>query len=371
MISSLHATKINSLIHQSLTFLLLFLALSAGLGMAIDKIAIILILIHVAVFFDFNASLNHSRTIFILVLFAFILTTSIFNQTFKVMVFYPVFGMLLVFTFLDNSDYLKILHKVLLYYIIICFFGTIAAYITGGNIFVTSLANKGFPFILPTVGLTTTVQAFGSICILWLILHLNLKDKIFDLSFVLVSLAVLLTFNRSTYLFYLVVMSLYSRTFLFFIFFAFLAIYAILFDNINSFVFNQSSITSRSELLQGFYISYWNDNSFVGYLIGKADNFYSPLVLQQVKWNHRPDIENLYAMLLHTYGFIGILFYFSSIAVLLGYLFLKKNYKLFVIAGFYFFVTQYFTQEIVTNVFYLFLSVTLLIDNFKRENSYN
>jgi len=371
MISSIQTGRINILIHQSVTFLLLFLALSAGLGMAIDKIAILLLLFHVVIFFDFRNRLNQSKVLLILVLFTFILLTSIFNQTFRVMVFYPIFGMLLVFTFLENKDYLGILNKLLLYYIVICFFGTIAAYITGSNMFVTSLADKGFPFIKPTIGLTTTVQTYGSICMLWLILHLNLKDKIFDLSFVLVSLAIFLTFNRSTYLFYLVVMSLYSRTFLFLIFFSFLAIYAVFFENINSFVFNQSSITSRSELLQGFYISFWNENSLTGYLLGKADNFYSPLIMQQVKWDHRPDIENLYAMLLHTYGFVGFLFYLSSMAVLLGYIFVRKNYKLFFIAGFYFFVTQYFTQEIVTNIFYLFLSVILLIVNFKSENTSN
>lgn len=368
MTNSIYTAKINSLIHQGIIFLLLFLALSAGLGMAIDKVATILILIHVAVFFDFRSNLNQSRIIFILVLFTFIFLTSIYNQTFKVMVFYPVFGMLLVFTFLENQDYLHILKKVLLYYIILCFLGTLSAYVTGSNIFVTSLATKGFPFIKPTVGLTTTVQTYGSICILWLILHLNLNKKIFSLSFFIVSLSVLLTFNRSTYLFYIVVVSLYSRTFLFFIICSFIAIYGLFFENINSFVFNQSSITSRSELLQGFYISFWNENTFIGYILGKADNFYSPVVLQQVKWGHRPDIENLYAMLLHTYGFIGFLFYLLGILILLGYFFLKERYKLFIIVGFYFFITQYFTQEIVTNVFYLFISVVLLIDNYKSEN---
>lgn len=371
MISAIQTTKINTLIHQSVIFLLLFLALSSGLGKSIDKIAVVLILIQVGIFFDFRTNLNQPKLLLVLVMFTYILITSIFNQTFKVMVFYPVFGILLVFTFLESKDYLRILNNVLLCYIILCLFGTIAAYLTGSNIFVTSLANKGFPFILPTLGLTTTVQSYGSICMLWLVLHLNLKEKIFDLPFVFVSLAILLTFNRSTFLFYLVVMSLYSRIFLFVVFALFAFVYAVFFEAINSFIFNQSSINSRSELLQGFYISFWNENSFVGYLLGKANNFYDPMVLQQVKWGHRPDIENLYAMLLHTYGFIGLIFYLSSVFILLVYIFMKKNYKLFCIAGFYFFVTQYFTQEIVTNIFYLFLSVVLLIQDFKGENSSN
>lgn len=371
MIESIQNYKVDKVIHESITFCFLFLALSAGLGMAIDKIAIILILFHVGLFIDFKASFDSSKVIIVLLMFSFILMTSIYNQTFRVMVFYPVFGILLIFTFLEHNYYLKILHKVLIVYIVTCLIGTLFAYLVGSNIFVTSLATKGFPFIKPTVGLTTTVQTYGSICMLWLILHLNLSKKIINFQFIIVSLAILLTFNRSTYLFYIVVMSLYSKRFLFFIICSFLAIYAILFESINSFIFNQSSITSRSELLQGFYISFWNENSFLGYLLGKADNFYSPIVLQQVKWGHRPDIENLYAMLLHTYGFIGILFYLSSIIILLGYLFLRRNYRLLFVAAFYFFVTQFFTQEIVTNVFYLFLSVILLLDNYKIENSSN
>jgi hypothetical protein len=130
-------------------------------------------------------------------------------------------------------------------------------------------------------------------------------------------------------------------------------------------------LTSRSELLQGFYISFWNDNSFLGYLFGKADNFYSQDVMRLVKWDHRADIENIYAMLLHAYGFLGLFFYlvlclsFVLYLVVLGYL------KFSLIALFYLFFTQFFTQEFVTNNFYLFIAVMLSLITYKNESSNN
>jgi predicted MFS family arabinose efflux permease len=204
---------------------------------------------------------------------------------------------------------------------------------------------------------------------LWIILNFEISERKYGWKFFLVILTLLLTLNRSSYLFLLVVLTIYNRKFLWFCLVMFVAAFVLFYEEITGFVFNMSTLESRSELLQGFYISYWNQNSFLGYLFGKGNNFYEPEVVRLVRWQERPDIENGYAMLLHTYGFLGIFGYVVSTFLLMTYCYVKKCYKLCLILLFYFFATQFFTQEFVTNIFYLFIASILTLIKLKNENN--
>jgi len=120
-------------------------------------------------------------------------------------------------------------------------------------------------------------------------------------------------------------------------------------------------------LLEGFKISYVRSNSWIVYLFGKGNNQISDAIAKRVKWTTRTDIENGYAMLLHTYGIVGLLTY---ITLCLSFIFMflkRKRIKEACFLFFYFFVTQYITQEFVSATFYMFLAVMLLMYNFYTD----
>jgi hypothetical protein len=205
---------------------------------------------------------------------------------------------------------------------------------------------------------------------LWVIINFELSEKRFNWKFFLVLLTIFMTFNRSSYLFFVVVLATYNRKYLWAAAMLLFVSMVVFYEELSTFLLNMGTIQSRSELLQGFYLSFWNDNNFFGYLFGKADNFYAPEIVSRVKWDHRPDIENGYAMLLHTYGFLGLFGYICSSFLLLTYTFFFANaYKLSVVLFYYLFATQYFTQEFVTNVFYLFIASVLTLICIRNENS--
>jgi hypothetical protein len=67
---------------------------------------------------------------------------------------------------------------------------------------------------------------------------------------------------------------------------------------------------------------------------------------------------------LHTYGIVGLVSYIT-ICICFILMFLKrKRIKEASFLFFYFFVTQYITQEFVSATFYMFLAVMLLTYNF-------
>lgn len=352
--------------HQVVSFLL-FGLLFSGLGLPFDKLFMVSLVGYILATSFLKIKINYINLAILSYWTLIAILSSAFNFTFKPMIFFPIIGIMLIFI-LTRVNWLDSFFKVLFIYIFISFCFGIAAYFGGPKIAVTSLATKGIPFLLPFKGFTTTVQTFGTLCMLWIILNFEMSEKKYGWKFFLVILTLILTLNRSSYLFLLVVLTIYNRKFLWFCMIMFTAALVLFYEEITGFVLNMSTLESRSELLQGFYISYWNQNSFLGYLFGKGNNFYDPEVIRLVKWQNRPDIENGYAMLLHTYGFLGLFGYILSALMLLIYIFTKKCYKLFMILLFYFFVTQFFTQEFVTTIFYLFIASILTLINQKHEN---
>ena len=346
----------------------LFGLLINGLNIPIDKV-LILAFIGFILFISFFQIQIHLLQLTILFYWLFLAVfSSLYNFTFNPMIFFPVVGLFFVFV-IAKVDWIENFHKVLFFYIFLSFCFGIMAYVVGPNMTVTSLSSKGIPFLLPFKGFTTTVQTFGTICLLWIIINFEIGKKKFGINFFIVLMSLILTFNRSSYLFLFFVLAVYNRKFLWVSAGFFLVVLILFFEQITYFFFNLSSLQSREELLQGFYLSYWNDNTFVGYLLGKANNYYAPEIVSQVKWDHRSDIENGYAFLLHTYGFLGLFGYvLCSLLLLIYSLFLKHSYRLTIVLILYLFMTQYFTQEFVTNIFYLFIAAVLTLLNNKDEN---
>ncbi|KEO73456.1 hypothetical protein [Anditalea andensis] len=361
----------NKFIFDKIIAVFLFGFMVNGLGLPIDKLFLFVFLLYLVFVTVFQLSINafNLSILCFWVLLAF--SSSIFNLTFKPMIFYPVVGIFFIFVIV-KIQWIRTFHQTLFIYILLsCILG-ILAYINGPNLAVTSMADKGLPFILPFKGFASTVQTFGTLCILWIVLNFELVKKKFGFQFFIVMISLFLTFNRSSFLFLFIILSVYSRKFFFISAFFLLIGIVVFYEQLYAFIFNMGTIQSRSELLQGFYLSFWNNNTFFGYLLGKGDNFYAPEIVSRVKWDHRPDIENGYAMLLHTYGFLGLFGYIVSSFLLLIYtFFISKAYKLSIVLFFYLFVTQFFTQEFVTNVFYLFIASILTVIQYKNENISN
>ncbi|WP_157492915.1 hypothetical protein [Echinicola pacifica] len=361
--------KFKDYLSECVITVLLFFLLINGVGFPIDKLFMVTLLgyLFFFTFFQIQFSLISLAIIYFWLFAAF--ASSMYNVTLKPMIFYPVFGLIFIFS-INRIDWIRTFAKTLLVYIYLCFLLGVLAYLIEPNIGVTSLADKGLPFILPFKGLNSTVQSFGSLCVLWLILNFELADNKYGWNFVIVILTIFLTFNRSSYLFSFIILAIYNRKFLWAVSVFMVLGFIAFFEQISDFLLNMGTLQSRSELLQGFYLSYWNDNSLLGYLFGNGNNFYSPEIVAMVKWDHRPDIENGYAMLLHTYGFIGLFGYFTcSILFLINSFFYKKAYKLTIALFYYLFITQFFTQEFVTNIYYLFIASIFSLIYFKNENS--
>src|SRR5690606_38994892 len=163
----------------------LFGLLINGLGFPIDKILIFPLIFFLILLSAFQIKIHYLNLSVLLFWFLLAIFSSLYNQTFKPMIFYPVVGVFFVFV-ITQVDWLKHLHKVLFLFIFISFCFGIMAYFIGPNIAVTTLQTKGIAFLLPFKGFTTTVQTFGTICLLWIILNFEIGKKKFGLQFFIV-----------------------------------------------------------------------------------------------------------------------------------------------------------------------------------------
>jgi hypothetical protein len=333
------------------------------------------------------ASINPEKSLFtpreffvIIVITVVAVLSSILNLVIFPMIFFPVIG--LCFAFIVSKNKFLLIHSLyyaLIIHIILGIILVILAFLGVGNFFVSTDV-KGFD-LYSAHGLTATVQTFGTLCIAWLMLYLlrkkiGINHKADHLFFIINTIGIILTFNRSTYLFWLCILFLEFPILFWSMAIIMIAVIIKFWNVISLFVFSSASIDARSQLLEGFRISYLRSNSIKVYLFGRGNNQISESIAKTVKWTTRTDLENGYAMLLHTYGIVGLLCYLV-LAFYFIIMFLKRRrIKEAAFLFFYFFLTQYITQEFVSVTFYIFLAVMLLVydyysnpDKFKFANS--
>jgi hypothetical protein len=295
--------------------------------------------------------------------------SSLMNMVVFPMIFFPAIGFCFsVIISKNKSLVIYTLYYALLIHIILSILLIMLTFLGIGNYYV-STGVKGFAFLYAAHGLTSTVQTYGTLCITWLMLYilrkkLGINTSIDRIFFLITIVAVLLTFNRSTYLFWLLVLFFEFPVFFWSIIVLMIGVVIKFWNVIMLFALSSASITARSELLEGFRISYVQSNSWIIYLFGKGNNQISETVAKSVKWTTRTDIENGYAMLLHTYGIVGLLSYIVLCFCFIGMFLKKRKIKEAAFLFFYFFITQYITQEFVSATFYMFLAVMLLLYNF-------
>jgi hypothetical protein len=295
--------------------------------------------------------------------------SSVMNIVVFPMIFFPAIGFCFSIIVSKNKQLLiYTLYYALLIHIILGIILVVFAFLGIADSYV-SMGAKGFAFLYAAHGLTSTVQTYGTLCITWLMLYilrkkLGISTKIDRIFFLINIVAVLLTFNRSTYLFWMLILFFEFPIFFWSILVILTSLLIKFWNVIMLFVLSSASITARSQLLEGFRISYVQSNSWIVYFFGRGNNQISDAIAKSVKWTTRTDIENGYAMLLHTYGIVGLVSYIT-ICICFILMFLKrKRIKEASFLFFYFFVTQYITQEFVSATFYMFLAVMLLTYNF-------
>lgn len=283
-------------------------------------------------------------------------------SSFSFIVFFPLFGILFTFILSKKFYYLNLFYYAILLHIVIALFFLADSYVHGDNDHAIPMGSKGVPFLHSALGLTSTAQSLGTLCISALIIYYLRKDfkitgLVDKLAYPLITVGIFSTLNRSTVLAYFIVLFFKNRKLLALYGLGMLAVTIVYWQAILGFLFNTSTISSRSELLEGFNISFWQSHSLKVYLFGKADNQITPNILFDVKWSNRSDIENGHAMLLHTYGFLGYLTYIFICLAFVFRIFIKRNYYLAVIAFYYLIISPYLTQEYVTSTFYLILAI--------------
>lgn len=336
-------------------------------GVPLDKVFFFILLATVAIAKPHSVMFSAAELALIMALFAMAAISCSVNITFSPMIFFPALGIAFALMAKRHPGLLMTaLYYALAIHMIFAIIFVIMAFVGIDNPFVWSLREKGLPFVFSARGFTPTVQTFGTLCILWLIIYLVRKqfypvtaiDKLF---FTLNTIAILITLNRSTYIFWMIVLFFRVKKLFWAIMIGLFGFVINFWEAIIGFLGNKGSLEARSELLEGFKLSFWDSNSILVYIFGKGSNQFPPDVLAKVKWDFRTDIENGYAMLLHTYGFLGLTFYLSLCFFFISRFVKLKKWADIAILCYFFFISPYFTQEFVSTSFYLFLAVMILI----------
>jgi hypothetical protein len=373
------AFDVNKLLQLAGNFLLIvvlfFCTTNVLFNFPLDKVAMFLTTAAIAAI-NSEKKIFTAKEFFLLISVIVIASlSSIANLVFFPMIFFPAIG--IMFSTIISRFPKIILHSMYYALLVHMSLGIIflaLAYTGSPNPFVYSLLGKGFNFLYSERGFTATVQTFGTLCLTWLLIYfvrreLGLNSAIDKIFFLINCIAILGTLNRSSYLFWIIIISLKERR-LFIAIMIFLSIFLIKFWRaIIGFITISSSLTARTELLQGFNLSFIQSHSMLIYLFGKGTDQLPADILSKVKWYFRTDIENGYAMLLHTYGSVGLVFYLSVGIYLVAMFIRLRKWTESLILVYFLFIAPYFTQEFVSISFYFFLSVMLLIYNLNIEKN--
>jgi hypothetical protein len=360
----------NSLFKQVknllLVCLLFMVTANKLIAIPLDKIAMPLFILLYATFHLSSLKVNIGElTTLVIYLVCCSLSIAANFFVFNPIIFFPPIGLIFAFIIARHPAFLQLFYKAILIHIFISFFLWLDSYIHGVNDYVISLANKGMPFVNSALGLTATGQTFGTLCITGLILYYYRKDEkkpaLKDrLAYILITVGIFIAINRVTFIVYLFILLVKDRKLFLIYLFITLGVALYFISVINSLFLDKGTIDSRSQLLEGFNISFWQRGNLLIWIFGRANNQVNEEIIRHVTWDERFDIENGHAMLLHTYGFLGYITYMLGCAVFtVRNFFLKRKWYECILVILYLFLVPYFTQEFVSTTFYIILAVFL------------
>lgn len=306
------------------------------------KVAIIFILIATIIFLSFMLNSNRNLLIFYPLLFTF--TAIIIGITEK--------NINIIQTALLPNIYYGIISSI----IAIC----IGSELPG----TLALLSKGLPFIFAPMGFSPTLQVYGTLCVAWLLISLELKQKR-NINFYIVLFSSILTFNRATWIFLFLLLLIYNRKYaILSIIIGLICIISI--DFIHESLLSSSTLESRDDLRVGAEISYWNSNNLIVYLLGRGNYLTTEDIAEKTIWG-RQYIENGWDFIFHSYGIIGFIIYTSAIFYFI-YIMIRRGYNKFILfIIYYYFVEQILTNEYLTSSISIITSILLILSNANKE----
>ncbi|TDQ19636.1 hypothetical protein DFQ04_1460 [Algoriphagus boseongensis] len=351
--------------------ILLFFLISCTelVGFQLDK-ALMVLLVGVLLFHFFYQKNQVPTKAFAVLVLTFLLAFASYLLNLpesSLIVFFPLIGLTFVTLLGEESDFLEIIYWGIFFHILLGVFFVFSSYLIGMNRFVHPMYDKGLPFLHAAKGLTTTVQAFGTLIISWFLIYYFKKAKAqlsaWDrMAYLVVLLGLILTFNRNSFLIFYILLFFQHKRFFWLTVIAGIAFYLYFFEFINKLIFNVSTLNSRADLLQAFRIAFFEQTDWMGYLIGHGNNIVGEAIAKNTIYN-TGYIENGTSVLLYTYGFIGYFLYLVSVVTFAFMFFRKRNFFFASMFFYIFIIAQQFTHEFYSTTIYLLISVFLLIYN--------
>lgn len=280
-------------------------------------------------------------------------------------IFYPFLFLFGACVLSLRSDDIKKISFLFLPSIIIGILGVIYSIMTDftPNDFSVYLEGKNFLFPVGAVGFSPTPQVYGTFCILYI--WVCFERKQLDWGFALSVIGILLSMNRTSYVFFLFILFLYKRVWAVLAGVCFLPI---LLNNVDILynLTDSSNLDSRDQLRYGFEMHYWQSKDLLTLLIGIGNNEIAP---QYSKYNltDRSYIENGLDFILAISGMIGFIFYMIFISLFVLKLLNKRKFKICLVFLFYMFVNQWMTQEFLASSFFFFILFVLVMSRRKKS----
>ncbi|MFC6099506.1 hypothetical protein [Olivibacter domesticus] len=357
-----------------ITVFLFLLTANTLFPLPIDKLVLIVFVTYISLAGFYKPFIQWRYLLICGAILSISILGSVFNEIFDPMLYFPIVGIFFVATIKKKRKLEEGLYNALILHSILGLIVYVSSYFIP-NTFVTSMASKGMPFVKAALGFTPTQQTFGTYCILWMMIYFNRKERgelksgMHRFFYFITFLAMVATLNRSTFLFYLLIACFKDRVAISIFSIATLAFIIVFFQELVFFFFNFSTLDARNELLEGFTMSFWESGSIPVYLFGKGSVFVSTEIANQTTWTHRLDIENGYAFILHGYGFIGLFLYIVLVLSMVFYDLKKGQFYIAITLVFYMLFSTYFTQEFVSNSFYIMLAYLLYMSKSSLTSS--
>lgn len=284
-------------------------------------------------------------------------------DTSSLRIFYPLLFLIGAYVLSLSNISIKHVSYLFLPNIVIGIIGVLYALITDlePNVFAVYAWGKSFLFPICATGVSPTPQVYCTFCVLYI--WICLEKQSVDWFFLISIIGVLLSQNRTSYVFVLFVILLYrKKVFMLLIFTSVPMIYHY-YDLIME-VFDGKNVSSRSLMRHGFELAYWNSNDYSILFWGLGNNELSP---EYSRYNYEGSsyIENGLDFILAISGINGFILFVIIIMFFIAELILGGKKKICLIFLFYMVVNQWMTQEFLASSFFYFILTVLVL---KKQN---
>lgn len=353
--------------------------LNALIDFPLEKLFMVIALVVTVFFYYRNISIDAFRGL--LLLSAAVVLSLLFNiSSFNYLLIFPILGYLFIILISNNHRNFIFLYWGLWIHIFLGLVFVVHSYLVDFSEmtrFVRPMMDKGLPFLHASTCFTPTVQSFGTMSLSWLLLYSNRlhfipKSRFDNVAFIIVLLALICTFNRNTYVLFILYIFYYYRRF-FYVVFSFAIIGTLYYMKFISQLFlNMKTVDSRRLGLEGFYLSYIKSDSLLVYMFGRGDDMveeiYTTHTVLGLDYQY---IENGAASILHSIGLIGFIIYGIICLYFILNLVLKRQWFLSIFSFYLLFIAQLFTNEFFASTFYIILVVICLISTKNEANFQN